>query len=45
MKCEQELCPSWTGHGCICEAVGTDSTVCPLCGSPAHDYRCGAWPS
>jgi len=42
MKCDQELCPSWTGGGCICEAMDVDR--CPLCKRPAHDYRCGVWP-
>lgn len=23
-RCEAELCPVWTGEGCICEALGLD---------------------
>lgn len=25
-KCEQELCPFWSGSGCICEATGIGPT-------------------
>lgn len=45
MKCEQELCPAWTGDGCACAVMGLDPDTCPLCKRPVHDYRCGAWPS
>ena len=24
MRCEAELCPNWTGQGCICEVLDLD---------------------
>jgi hypothetical protein len=24
MKCDQELCPFWTGDGCACEVMGIE---------------------
>lgn len=42
MKCEQELCPSWTGHGCICEVSGGP----PLRGAAvANDREAEGWAS
>jgi hypothetical protein len=43
-RCEAELCPNWTGHGCICVAIGIEpeTLACRECedtrgGCTLHD--------
>lgn len=32
MKCEQELCPFWTGEGCACDVMDIATGECRGCG-------------
>lgn len=39
MKCRAELCPTWTGQGCICTAIGLEP---PLSDDDLYDAPEGA---
>jgi hypothetical protein len=43
MKCEQELCPSWTGDGCICEVFSGPPLESPVV--VTNDHESEGWAS
>lgn len=36
-QCQQELCPKWTGAGCICVVLGEDPTAMSEWREPPDD--------
>jgi len=40
--CDQELCPQWSGSGCVCEVFSLDRPErCDQCGWPMVHGKCG----
>jgi hypothetical protein len=40
-RCDQELCPQWTGSGCVCEVLDIEQPErCQRCGRPTDLGEC-----
>jgi hypothetical protein len=38
MKCEQEMCPFWSGSGCVCDVVGIGSSDVRLAANASEGW-------